>query len=56
MLIAQIAKSSARNQVLDGGSGEQALCECQRDWPEELAGRHNDLFVRAQRGESRAND
>ena len=38
------------------GGERQGLGDYPRDWPAELAGRHNDPFVRAQRGESLAND
>ena len=38
------------------GGERQSLGEYPRDWPEELSGRHNDPFVRAQRGGSLAND
>jgi 3',5'-cyclic AMP phosphodiesterase CpdA len=38
------------------GSDRQSLGEYPRDWPEELSARHIDPFVRAQRGESLAND
>jgi Icc protein len=38
------------------GSERQSLGKYPRDWPEELSARHIDPFVRAQRGESLAND
>jgi Icc protein len=38
------------------GGDLQPLGEYPRDWPDELVGRHHDPFVRAQRGESLAND
>jgi 3',5'-cyclic-AMP phosphodiesterase len=38
------------------GGGRQHLGDYPRDWPEELSARQNDPFVRAQRGESLAND
>jgi hypothetical protein len=38
------------------GGERQGLGEYPRDWPEELSARHNDPFVRAQRGDSLAND
>jgi len=38
------------------GSDRQSLGEYPRDWPEELSARHIHPFVRAQRGESLAND
>jgi 3',5'-cyclic-AMP phosphodiesterase len=38
------------------GGEKQSLGEYPRDWPEELAGRHHDPFVRPARGESLAND
>ena len=45
----------AIEQKVPGGES-QSLGEYPRDWPAELAGRYNDPFVRAQRGESLAND
>src|SRR6266545_3701954 len=38
------------------GGERRSLGEYPRDWPEELSGRRNDPFVRAQRGASLAND
>ena len=38
------------------GGEQRSLGEYPRDWPDELVGRHHDPFVRAQRGESLAND
>ena len=38
------------------GGEKQSLGDYPRDWPEELAGRRHDPFVRAARGESLAND
>jgi hypothetical protein len=38
------------------GGERQSLGDYPRDWPEELSARLNDPFVRAQRGESLAND
>jgi len=38
------------------GGEQRGLGDYPRDWPEELSARHNDPFVRAQRGESLAND
>jgi len=38
------------------GGGRQSLGEYPRDWPEELSARRYDPFVRAQRGESFAED
>jgi len=38
------------------GGEQRSLGEYPRDWPEELSARHHDPFVRAQRGESLAND
>jgi 3',5'-cyclic-AMP phosphodiesterase len=38
------------------GGEQQSLGDYPRDWPEELSARHNDPFVRPQRGESLAND
>jgi 3',5'-cyclic-AMP phosphodiesterase len=38
------------------GGEQRSLGEYPRDWPGELVGRHHDPFVRAQRGDSLAND
>ena len=38
------------------GGDQQGLGDYPRDWPAELSARHNDPFVRVQRGESLAND
>ena len=38
------------------GGEQQGLGDYPRDWPAELSAKHNDPFVRAQRGESLAND
>jgi Icc protein len=38
------------------GGEQRSLGDYPRDWPEELSARHHDPFVRAQRGESLAND
>ncbi len=38
------------------GGERQSLGDYPRDWPEELSARHSDPFVRAQRGDSLAND
>ena len=38
------------------GGEQRSLGDYPRDWPEELSARHSDPLVRAQRGESLAND
>ena len=45
-----------RSRAEDPGRRAASLGDYPRDWPEELSARHYDPFVRAQRGESLAND